>query len=231
MAREPTITLDQFTAAADRIKAEGGKVTARSVRDVLGSGSMATVLKLLQQWQAGQERQRLALDDTLDPTIARAIGNYCVSKVQEVTADITTRLTDLQAAADTLIAENERQAGELEVQAAALAALHEQHAALSGRARQLETDAARTADELAAERRAAEAARVNLAKAELRLETVPRIEAEIEKTRSELLASRALAAEQHEAAAVATAKLGAEVERRKGIEAHLAEVMKRAQPS
>jgi DNA repair exonuclease SbcCD ATPase subunit len=227
MAREATITFEQVAAAANTIKTQGGKATARAVRDVLGSGSMATVLKFLQQWQGGQVRQSSVIDDTLDPTIVRAISNQIATRVQEATAESMTRLVDLQAEADALIVENERQAGELDAQTTELSALQGLHAELTGRAQQLETDAARTAAELVVERRSTEAARVALAKAELRLEAVPKIEAEIEKLRVELLQARAHAAELHEAAAVATAKLEAEVVQRKGVEAQLTEAVRR----
>lgn len=213
MAREATITFEQVATTADSIKASGGKPTARAVRDVLGTGSMATVLKLLQQWQAGQVRQSQAIDDTLDPGIARAISNQIAAKVQEATADAIGRLADLQAEADALIAENERQAAENEAQAAELAAIQEQHAALAGRAQQLAADAARTVAELAAERQASEAARVELAKAELRLEAVPRIEAEIERVRAELAAERQQRAEAEKQAASSKAEAQAKAER------------------
>lgn len=226
MARESTITQDQVAAAADNLKAQGTKPTARNVRDVLGTGSMATVLKFLQLWQGNQVRQSQAIDDTLDPSIGRVISNQIAAKVQEATADVTARLADLQAETDNVIAENERQAAEIEAQAGELAALQEQHAALVGRAQQIEADATRTTAELVAERQAAEYARVELAKAELRLEAVPRIEAEIEKVRADLLQARAQSAELHEAAAVATAKLESEVAQRKGIEAQLSEAVK-----
>lgn len=229
MARESTITQDQVAAAADNLKTQGIKPTARNVRDALGSGSMATVLKFLQQWQGNQVRQSQAIDDTLDPSIGRAISNQIAAKVQEATADSTARLADLQAETDNVIAENERQAAEIEAQAGELAALQEQHAALVGRAQQIETDSTRTAAELVAERQAAEAARVELAKAELRLEAVPRIEAEIEKVRDELLQARAQATEQHEAAAVATAKLESEIAKCKRYEAELMVFVKQAE--
>jgi hypothetical protein len=175
---------------------------------------MATVLKFLQQWQGGQARQAIAIDNTLDPAIARAISNQIAVKVQEATLDTTTRLIDLQAETDALIIENERQAIELESKTAELEALHQQHSALAGRVHQLETDAERTNALLNTERQTAEAARVELAKSQLRLEALPRIEAENEKIRAELLQARAHAAEQHESAAIATAKLEAEITHR-----------------
>lgn len=226
MAREATITAEQVAAAADAIKASGGKPNARNVRETLGTGSMATVLKFLQQWQGGQVRQSQAIDDTLDPSIARAISNQIAAKVQEATAESTARLADLQAEAEAIIAENERQAAELDTQAAELAAIKEQHAAMAGRVQQLETEVTRTSFELVAERQAAETARVELAKAELRLEAVPRIEAEIEKVRAELFEVRAQAADFHEVAAVATARLEAEKSQRKDIEDQLSEAVR-----
>lgn len=226
MARESTITYDQVATAADKIKAEGAKTTVRAIRELVGSGSMATILKFLQQWQGGQARQSQAIDDSLDPAIARAISNHLMAKIQASTAYANARLTDLQADVDTLIVEHERQTAEFESQAAAMAALQAQHAALAGRAQQLDSDATRTAADLSAERQAAEAARVELAKANLRLEAVPRLEADIQKMRTELMEARAQAAVLHEAGAVATAKLEAEIALRKNIEVQLTETVK-----
>ncbi|MDO9152044.1 MAG: DNA-binding protein [Methylotenera sp.] len=223
MARESTITFEQVAAVAGSIKAHGGKATMRNVRESLGSGSMATILKFLQQWQGGQLRQSQAIDDAMDPSIARAISNQIASKVQEATANTTAQLADLQIETDTLIAENERQAADIDLQATELSALQEQYAALAGRTQQLETEATRTAAALVTERQAAESARVELAKAELRLEAVPRIEAEIEKVRAELLEARAQSAKLHEEAAVATAKLESEFNLRQSISTQLTE--------
>jgi len=223
MAREATITFEQVAAIADEMKTRSQRPTARSIREALGTGSMATILKLFQQWQGTQARQSQVIDETLDPAIARAIGNHLSAKVQIAIAETSGRLADLQAEAEIIIAENERQSAEIESQANELATLQEQHTALVGRTQQLEADAQRTTNELVAERRAAELARVELAKAELRLEAVPRIEAEIEKVRTELGQERTKSAELHEAAAVATAKLEAEITQRKSSESHLAE--------
>lgn len=217
MARDATITFEQVATAADSIKAQGGKPTARAVRDVLGTGSMATVLKFLQQWQGTQERQSQAVDDTLDPAIGRAIRDTIAAKVRQATADATARLADLQAEAAGLITENERQAGEIEARAAEIAALQERHAALAGRIEQLQTDGARTADNLLGERQAAEAARVALARSELRLEALPRLEADLVALRDDLARERAarIAAEQMAAVTAADLK-GAE---RRAVEA------------
>ncbi len=206
MAREATITYEQVASAADSIKNQGDKPTARAVREVLGTGSMATVLKFFQQWQAGQVRQSQAIDDTLDPAIARAISNQLALKVQEATSEATMRLADLQSEAETIIAENERQSVDIEGLTSEMDKLNANCAALSGRNQQLDADIVRLKDDLANERQEAEHARTELAKAQLRLEAVPRIEAEIQTVRAELEVSRKAQAMAEQSAAVAIAQ-------------------------
>jgi chromosome segregation ATPase len=221
MARKSTLTYEQVATVADEMVIQGGKPTSRSVREALGAGSLTTILKFLQQWQGSQVRQSQGLDDTIDPAISRAISNQIATRVQTSTADAMSRLADLQAELETLILENERQSAEIEAQAAEMIVIQDQNATLAGRAQQIESDAARNIADLVSERQAAEAARVSLAKAELRLEAVPRIEAEIVKVSTELLSARTLSAELHEAAAVAAARLEAETALRKSIEVQL----------
>ena len=206
MARETNISFEQVASTADTLNAAGTKVTSRAIREVLGSGSMATICKYMAQWQSKQVKQAQAVDDTLDPSILRSINGYLASRVKEATAAVTTSLADLQAEAATIIAENERQAADLEAQAVALQAAQDQCAAYGGRVVQFELDATKKDAELAAVRAAAESARVNLAYAEHRLEGASRIEAEVVQVRAELAAERLKSAEQHEHAAVASAR-------------------------
>ena len=57
MGREASITFEQVASVADQIQRETGKKpTTRAVRELLGSGSLGTIVKFLQQWQAGQAR-------------------------------------------------------------------------------------------------------------------------------------------------------------------------------
>ena len=209
MAREATITFEQVSAAAETIKAQGGKPNSRNIREILGTGSMATILKYLQQWQGGQSRQSQTVDETLDPVVIRSISIHIADKVRAATTALTIQIAEQQTEMDSLISENERQGVELETLTTAFNALQDQHSQLSGVVQQLEAEATRTSTELVAERQAAETARIQLAKAELRLEAVPRIEKEIEQVRGELATARKQAAELHETAAVANAKLEA----------------------
>lgn len=224
MAREATITFEQVSAAAETIKAQGGKANSRNVRELLGTGSMATILKYLQQWQGGQSRQNQAIDETLDPVVIKSISIHIADKVQAATTALTIQIAEQQTEMDSLISENERQATELEALTTAFNALQDQHSQQSGVVQQLEAEATRTAAELTGERQAAEAARIQLAKAELRLEAVPRIEKEIEQVRGELATAQKQAAELHETAAVVNAKLEAATIQRKEIDTQVADL-------
>lgn len=189
MARESTLTQEQVNAVADAIRAGGGKPTARAVREQLGGGSMATVLRLLQAWQAGQVRQT----DTpiaLPPGLQRAIVDFLESEVASAKSTLESDLAAAQQANADLIAESERQEKQIEEQVATIEALLADKAALNGRLGQMESDLAIARDDANAERQGAEHARTELAKALLRLEGVPRLEADLVATRTELESER-----------------------------------------
>lgn len=201
MARESTITYEQVATTAEELKAKGVKPTSRAVRDVLGTGGMATVLKHLEQWKSGQAKQSQVTDDAIDPSVARALNAHIYTKIQTATSEATARLADMQGELATVILENERQANEISDLTVEAAFHKEEGAKLAGQIEQLTTDLTTRIVELGAERQAAEQARIQLAKAELRLEAVPRIEAEIEKVRAELDVERKSAAKAREEAA------------------------------
>ena len=207
MGRESSITLEQVSTIANEIKTSGGKATSRAVRDALGSGSMATICKLLAQWQASQERKSEAIDDSLSQAVAKAISNDIDSKVQSAIADATSRLADLQSEHDLLITENENQTADIEFLSNSLSSEKEQNSKLSGRVQQLETDAMLISTKLDKERGDAKSAMTALAKAELRLEALPRIEQELTSLRNQIEIERTRSATLHEKEAVASAKL------------------------
>lgn len=201
MAREANITYEQVATAADELKAKDVKPTSRAVREVLGTGSMATVCKFLEQWKSGQARQSQVTDDSIDQSVARALNAHIATKIQTAISDSTARLADMQGELASVILENERQSNEISDLTVEAAFHKEEGAKLVGQIERLTTDLTTTILELGAERQAAEQARIQLAKAELRLEAVPRIEAEIEKVRAELDVERKSAAKAREEAA------------------------------
>ena len=206
MAREATITQEAVNAAADRIRAAGGKPTARAVREELGQGSMATVLRLLQHWQAGQGRAPEA-PVMLPVGLQRALLDFIGQEVAAAKFVLEQDLVSAQQAEKDLIAESEAQAAALE----ALQTLHDtlraEHSQLEGRYAQLTTDVDEARQTAETHRQAAEAARTEVAKLQLRQEGVPRLEAEIVALKAGLEAERAARDAAEQAAAVAIARL------------------------
>lgn len=227
MAREATITQEQVNAAADTIRASGAKPTARAVREALGGGSMATVLKFLQTWQAGQVRVEES-PVVLPAGLQRALVDFIGQEVASAKAVLQDDLVAAQQANGDLIAESERQASTIEIQAEALESAQAEKAELAGRLAQVESDLAKAGDDVAAERQAAEHARTELAKAQLRLEALPRIEAEADRLRGELEAERTAKVAAEQAAAVALAKLEGMTDRAKTAEAATEKAEKQA---
>lgn len=222
MAREATITQEQVNATADAIRASGAKPTARAIRDQLGTGSMATVLKLLQVWQAGQLKPA-AQDVTLPPALTRALVDFIGQEVAQARAGLEADLAAAQQSQADLIGESERQAAMIEGQAEQLAEERAEKAELQGKLGQMESDLATARDEAVRERQAAEAARTELAKALLRLEALPRIEADADRLRDELDAERRARAEAEQKAAVLASKVEYEAGLRQKSEADLVE--------
>lgn len=207
MAREASITFEQLAVVANQIKSDGGKVTSRSVREVLGSGSQATVCKLLLQWQDGQVRKSEAIDDTLSLAVAKAISNEISNKVQTATADATARLADLQVEYKGLIAETENQSADIDYLNAELASLQVRHSELNGKHEQSQLELEKTNTALVAERLLTNEAKTELVKSAMKLESLPKIEAELSAVREQLASEKAISAKLHETEAVAVAKL------------------------
>lgn len=232
MAREASITQEQVNAAADAIRAAGENPTAKAVRDRLGSGSMATVLRLWQNWKAQQFRpaeQPLALPPVLQRALIDCIGQEIAAARVGLEADLVT----IQAAQADLITENERQASTIELQAEAIQVAQEAQASQAGRMGQLEMDLAKAISEVQQERRIAELARTELAKIQLKLEAMPKLEAEIVALRTELATEHLARTAAEKTAAVVSARLDAsdrrageiEAQRKLG-EARIAELVK-----
>ncbi len=213
MGREATITYEQVAAAADAMKVAGSKPTSRAIRERLGNiGSMGTVNKLLQDWRAGQER-RIANALVLPATLQRAILEFMDQELTGAKATLEAELAEQQQEAADLATENERQAGDIEDKAEAVTALQFDLANLQGRVAQMEVDLGAARLDGERERTAAEAARTELAKSLLRLEAMPRLEADLASLRLELNKERQGRVVAEQQAAVLGAKLEAALER------------------
>lgn len=188
MPREATITYDQVARYAESMKAEGRKPTPRLIRDKHGSGSYGTIHKLFQQWE---RTQALAIETALSlpHSLQRSILEFVRSETESRRSDLEARLSDATTYGEELAVENERQSQQLEEQANTIAILRTEKSALEGRLGEIETSLASIRDEAARERQSAETARTEVAKITLRLEGLPRMEAELVEAHQEYQAA------------------------------------------
>ena len=209
MGRESTITYEQIAAIADAMKTEGAKPTSRAVRERLGNtGSMGTINKLLGRWKAGQERQ-ISAALVLPPALQRVLLEFMDTELTAARTTLEAELAEQQQEAADLATENERQVIENDAQADTIELLRAEVSTHQGRAGQLESDLVVSRDEAARERSGAELARTELAKAQLRLEAMPRLEADLVAVRDVLEAERTARQQAKEDAAVLASKLEA----------------------
>jgi chromosome segregation ATPase len=209
MGRESTVTFEQIAAVADAMKIEGVKPTSRAVRERLGNtGSMGTINKLLGRWKSGQERQ-VSAALALPPALQRVLLEFMDNELTAARTTLEIELADQQQETADLATENERQVIENDTQAELIEQLRSDVAAHQGRAGQLETDLTASREEAVRERSGAELARTELAKAQLRLEAMPRLEADLMAVREVLETERLARQQAEQQAAVLTAKLEA----------------------
>lgn len=206
MARETTITQDAVNAAAEQIRASGTKPTARAVRDVLGSGSMGTVLKLLQAWQAKQGPVE-EVPVVLPIALQRALVTFIEQEVATAKAPLEADLVLAGQANRDLINESERQAATIDELEQAATALRGEVAEADGRVAQLSSDLESVQQAIQSERLAAEAVRTALARAEVQVESLARREEDIEQLRAALDVERNARVTAEQSAAVLNAKL------------------------
>ena len=215
------ITFEQVAAVADAIAARGDRPTLRGVRAELGSGSMGTIQKHLAAWQ-GQRRQIVTSTATLPTEIQRVILSEIEREVDAARAELEAELAATKGDRDALADDNEAQADQIEQQTARLDEIEATSQQQAGRIAQLESDLETAWQATERERGVAEQARQALAKAELRLEALPKVEAEVERLRAALEASQARATTAEQLAAVTAEKLA-------GVEARLADAQTREQ--
>ena len=206
MGREATINQEQINAAAEAIKGAGQTPTLRGVREKIGGGSMGTISRMLQSWKDTQGRPT-AQEVAIPPALARAIIDHMGMEIAQAKAPLIADLAESRQATADLATENERQTKEIEDLTGQMAALAEQKAAADGRVAQLAAELAAAREEAGRERRAAEEARVEVAKAALRLEAMPRLEADLTLAREALETERLARVAAEQSAAVALARL------------------------
>lgn len=132
--------------------------------------------------------------------------DFIAQEVASAKLSLEQDLVHSQLAQNDLIGENERLSADIEELQIELNELKSSHQQLEGRCAQLTSDLENARQAAETQRQAAEHARTELAKLLLRLEGVPRLEAELAKLKEDLDAERKVRVAAEQSAAVATAK-------------------------
>lgn len=101
MARTSNITFGQVAQIADAMKAAGNRPTARAVRERIGSGSMGTIHKLLQQWQgkgseADEETEAAELPNHIQSALMDFIGTEIATACEPLNEELQVAKSDLE---------------------------------------------------------------------------------------------------------------------------------------
>jgi chromosome segregation ATPase len=217
------VSFETVAAAAEKLQAAGQRASVRAVIAELGGGSPNTVLKLLGEWKAGRPVVRIA-DTDLDPRITDSIKVQMQRIAEQAAAAAEERAAaideDLQALAEAQAAAEQQITGltaERDTAQAQAADFVEQLAAAQADAARYQAQAAEALaavrQELASERLRHEHAAAALARAEVRLESLPTLQGEVERLRQLLEEARQRTTEATQAAAVVGARLDAVSER------------------
>ena len=223
-----SVTQDRVYAAAEAIEAAGGRASVRTVRDHLGGGSPNQITPLLAAWRA--KRPVVAAGEIqLDPRIGQLIAEQVRVAAGEAARRADERASEAEDTLSLCQAECTDLGESLATTVTELETVRAQREQLSGTITELREDLARTRSEALAEidaahaksereREAAEAARQGLARAELRLEALPRLESDIEQLRSALTEAQAGRVKAEQTAAVGQARLEASERRAESAE-------------
>lgn len=219
------ITFEQVEAAADAIRGEGLQPTINAVRERLGTGSPNTIHRHLTAWRSARP-QAVTVTTELPASLTNAIATEIERAAASARAEIESKLVQAQTEAAELATVGEALEAERDELIEQVAGLTTERDTLAGKAEQQAADIKAQAERIEREQQAAEAARVELARAQLKIESsVEKLAdqaAEVKRLRDALdteTKSRIVAEQQ---AAVLTAKLEAMRERATDIETRTA---------
>ncbi|TXH63256.1 MAG: DNA-binding protein [Tolumonas sp.] len=222
---EMTITQEQVNAVADAICAEGNKPTVLDVRKRLPSGSMSAIWCLFQVWQSSQGAP-VESDTSVSSELQRTLEDFITQKIKAVRERLESEIENLRQVNSELIKEIENQQNQLTLQGVELQSAKAIKNEVSGRFDQLNAELARAKEEIEIEKESATQSRMELVKAQLKLESVPRLEADLDQLYKNLEQERvAKLNAEHSAKSLAT-KLETEVAARKKAETELLDMIR-----
>jgi chromosome segregation ATPase len=211
MTTKIRIDFEQVQQAADSLLAKGEKPTVNAIRSILGKGSNSTILQHLQAWreaQPVQQKKAIVLPDSIIRSIHVEIEKAEAAGRAEVEAMLIEAREQIQALLDE-ISDHEKHAEQIEEQlesaisqkdkALSFVVAHEATIAeLRSQASQVALDYEKKSVEqaklLSAATREADRFRIELAKAELKAESITKLESELSELRKASTLSEVLQA-------------------------------------
>lgn len=236
-------TYEAVVSAIEQLKAEGRSPTIAAIQQITG-GSNSTIVLLRQRYESERPTVEASKQININPSIGQLITAEVEKAAVEAAAEANGKHEAIKAEMLRTAEESEVTASLLETAQNELAALRSQLQTQAGQIEQLKSDAEQikreAADQVSAaqvvardsvtkieevaarERSEREAAQVALAKAELKLEAMPQLKAEVEKLQTALDAER-------QAKSAAEAKAAALDAKATGLEGRLADCQVQAE--
>ena len=169
MAR-PGITFEQVAAVADAMLGKGQQPTINGVRERIGTGSPNTIHKHLLVWRAARP-QTIAAVPELPASLASAIATEIERAAASARSEVEDKLVQSQAEAVELANAGEVLETERDALLEQVVELTTHRDTLAGKAEQQAVDIEALAERVKREQQAAESARVELVKAQLKIES------------------------------------------------------------
>lgn len=206
------ISYEQVQQAANALVAAGKNPTIAAVREALGTGSAGTIHRFLTQYR---EAAPVAAKPARD--VPEGLQAALVAEIDRAAAgaraEVEEKLIQTRQEADTLSADLEAMEAERDALAEQVAALTTERDALAGQSQEQTREIERQAGDIERERQAAEAARVEIAKGQIRVEDqaakLDAQSAELSDLKTGLSASEKARQEAERSAAVTVARLEA----------------------
>lgn len=225
MAREG-VSYEQVRAAAESLIAEGREPSIRAVRERLrGTGSPNTIHRHLTKWREARPEVPVASTD-LPQSIIREINGEIQRAAAAARAEVEAQLAQAQTEAADLAAAGEVMEAERDSLLEQLAALTSERDVLAGKAAEQAAEIERLGQEVERERRAAEEARIEVAKTRLQLDARA---GQFEEQRQAIERHTQDLQQERQARTAAERDLAATVAAREGLAERLAELQVREQ--
>lgn len=217
-----TITQDQVNAAADAICAEGNKPTVLDVRKRLKAGSMSEIWRFFQVWQSIQATSDEP-EFSVSGELQRTLEEFITRQVAAVKTQLSQDIDVLRQTNTELMAEIDQLTQQLTQQTAELNSARTIKEEVTGRFDQLNAELKRAQQEIEIEKESATHSRMELVKVQLKLESVPRLEADLDQLYKNLEQERVAKMNAEHDAKTLAAKLEIETAARKKAENDLLE--------